>query len=138
MSIRTSCPGPRDRRFRGFTLVELVIAVLIIAILSTFSILTYRWMLDKARMTQAKTVLQHLVKAESIFYGENDRYTDDLTRIDFNPVKYEYYQVSVVLDNNMKNFTGTASGVGPMAGDRWFVTKDKDPYQDNTSPFFRQ
>ena len=26
-------------------------------------------------------------------------------------------------------------GVGVMAGDRWYVTKDREPYQDNTSPF---
>jgi prepilin-type N-terminal cleavage/methylation domain-containing protein len=137
MRIRKSGLRPRERRIRGFTIIELVIAIFIISILCALSILTYRWMLDKARMTQAKTVLQHLVKAESIYYSENDHYTDDLTRIDFNPVKYDYYQVTVILDNTMTNFTGTATGIGPMAGDRWFVTKEKDPYQDNTSPFFR-
>jgi hypothetical protein len=41
----------------------------------------------------------------------------------------------VVLDNNALNYTGIATGVGAMAGDRWYVTKDRNPYQDNTSPF---
>ena len=127
----------RGKRTRGFTLVELVIAMLIIAILSTFAMFIYRYMLDKARMTQAITVLQQLVKAETVYYSENDLYTDDIRKLDFNPVKYDYYQVSVTLDNTMKDFTGTASGIGPMTGDRWYVTRDKDPYQDNTSPFFR-
>ena len=137
MRIPDTASRPHKGRLRGFTLVELVIAILIIAILSTFAIFTYRWMLNKARMTQARTALQHLVKGETVFFSENDRYTDDLSRIDFNPVKYDYYQVSVVLDNDAMNFTGIASGIGTMAGDRWFVTKDKNPYQDNTSPFFR-
>jgi type IV pilus assembly protein PilE len=128
---------PGERRPGGFTLVELVIVLLIIAILSSLGIYTYRWMLTKARMTQAKTALHHLVKTETVYFGENDRYTANLSLIDFNPVVYDYYQISVVLDNTAKNFTGIATGIGSMTGDRWYVTKDLAPYQDNTSPFFR-
>ncbi len=81
-------------------------------------------MVNKARMTQAKTVLSHLAKTETIYFTEHDRYTDNVILLDFDPVKYPYYQVSVVLDNGAKNYTGIASGVGAMAGDRWYVTKD--------------
>lgn len=128
---------PGKRRARGFTLVELTIAILLVGILSTIAIYTYRGLLAKARMTQAKIALRHLVKAETIYYGDHDVYTDDLDKIDFNPLKYDFYTISVALDNTMKNFTGTATGTGSMSGDRWHVTKDMQPYQDNASPFFR-
>ncbi|MBP2676795.1 MAG: hypothetical protein H6Q84_3635, partial [Deltaproteobacteria bacterium] len=94
--------------------------------------------LEKARMTEAKVVLQHLVKAETIYYGEHDVYTTDISKLDFNPVKYDYYTVTIALDNDMKNFTGTATGTGRMTGDRWYVRKEMQPYQDNTSPFFNK
>ena len=96
---------------------------------------TYRMMINKARMTQAKTVLGHLTKTEATFFSDHDRYTDNIVLLDFDPVKYNYYEISVVLDNDALNYTGIATGVGIMAGDRWWVTKDSGPYQDNTSPF---
>jgi prepilin-type N-terminal cleavage/methylation domain-containing protein len=135
---RLAPPFSRRRRIRGsrgFTLIEIVLVLVLIGILASMAVTTYRTMVNKARMTQAKTVLSHLTKTETIYYSDHDRYTDNVTLLDFDPVKYPNYEVSVVLDNDAKNFTGIATGVGPMAGDRWYVTKDGAPYQDNTSPF---
>ncbi|MGB5196599.1 MAG: prepilin-type N-terminal cleavage/methylation domain-containing protein, partial [Candidatus Deferrimicrobium sp.] len=109
---------------RGFTLIEITIVLLLIGILASMAIYTYGRMINKARMTQAKTVLSHLTKTETIYFTEHDVYTDNVILLDFDPVKYPYYQVSVVLDNGAKNYTGIATGVGPMVGDRWYVTKD--------------
>jgi len=120
---------------RGFTLIELTIVVALIAILAGLAVYTYRTMINKARMTQAKTVLSHLTKTEATYFSDHDRYTDNVALLDFDPVKYNYYDISVVLDNDAMNYTGIATGVGIMAGDRWYVTKDRDPYQDNTSPY---
>jgi len=120
---------------RGFTLIELTIVVALIAILAGLAVYTYRTMINKARMTQAKTVLSHLTKTEATYFSDHDRYTDNVALLDFDPVKYNYYMISVVLDKDALNYTGIATGVNVMAGDRWYVTKDRDPYQDNTSPY---
>ena len=129
-------PAPSGRTGgRGFTLIEIALVLVLIGILATIAVSTYRGMTDKARMTQAKTVLSHLTKTEAIYFTEHDVYTDCVVLLDFDPVKYPFYQVSVVLDNDAKNYLGIATGVGPMVGDRWFITKDRDPFQDNTSPF---
>ena len=116
-------------------MIELAIVVMIIGILAALAVFSYRMMVNKARMTQAKTVLGHLTKTEANYFSDHDLYTDNVALLDFDPVKYNYYEVSVVLDNDAKNYTGIATGVGIMAGDRWYVTRDRDPYQDNTSPF---
>ena len=128
-------PGDQRNSMCGFTLIELTIVILLIGILAAIAGSTYRTMVFKARMTQAKTLLGHLTKTEATYFSDYDRYTDNVLLLDFDPVKYNYYEISVVLDNDAKNYTGTATGVGAMAGDRWYVTKDRDPHQDNTSPF---
>ena len=128
-------PGNQRNGRSGFTLIEIAIVVLLIGVLAAMAIFSYRMMINKARMTQAKTVLGHLTKTEATYFSDHDRYTDNIVLLNFDPVKYNYYEISVVLDNDAMNYTGIATGVGVMAGDRWYVTKDRNPYQDNTSPF---
>jgi prepilin-type N-terminal cleavage/methylation domain-containing protein len=128
---------PADHRNgrHGFTLIELTIVLLLVGILAAIAISTYRMMVNKARMTQAKTVLSHLTKTETIYFSEHDVYTDNVILLDFDPVKYPYYLVSVVLDNDAKNYTGIATGVDVMAGDWWTITRDGVPVQADNSVF---
>jgi prepilin-type N-terminal cleavage/methylation domain-containing protein len=120
---------------RGFTLIEITIVLVLIGILAAMAISTYRMMINKARMTQAKTVLHHLTKTEATYFSDHDRYTDNVVLLEFDPVKYPYYNVSVVLDNNAWNYLGIATGVGPMTGDWWTITKDGVPVQADNSVF---
>jgi prepilin-type N-terminal cleavage/methylation domain-containing protein len=125
----------RDRR-RGFTLIEIAVVLVLIGILSTMALFTYRMMINKARMTQAKSVLGHLAKTEASYFNDQGRYSDNVALLDFDPVKYDYYEVSVVLlDDNAANYKGTATGIGVMTGDSWTITRDGQPIQADNSAF---
>ena len=123
------------RGSRGFTIIELAVVVVIVGILASIAVYTYGKFADKARMTQAKTTLKHLQKTETIYFSENQEYTDNLALLDFDPEKYNFYVVSIVTDNTRMNFTGIATGVDTMAGDKWSIGPVGDPEQDNTSTF---
>ena len=82
-----------------------------------------------------RQVLGHLTKTQATYFSDHDIYTDNIVLINFDPVKYNYYEVSVVLDNGAKNYTGIATGVGIMAGDSWTITKDGQPVQADNSVF---
>lgn len=130
--VRNAGSGNVERH-RGFTLIELAITLLIIGLLASLAVYTYSKLANKARFTQAKTVLKHLQKTETVYFSENDRYTDNVALIDFDPVKYPYYEVSITLSDNATKYIGTATGVGAMKGDLWTITRDGEPEQDNTA-----
>jgi len=123
LTLRSRAGNPCTRSTRGFTLIELMIAILLIGILAGLAVYIYGIMVNKARMSQAPIVLKHLEKAETIFYSDSNRYTDDVKIIDYDPVKYDYYRVTVTVDNTGQDFLGVATGIGPMAGDVWQITK---------------
>ncbi len=123
------------RPARGFTIIELALVLAITAILGSLAVLTYTRYANMARFTQAKTVLKHLQKTEIIYFTEHEHYTDNVSVLDFDPTRYNYYTISVVLDNSAYNFTGYATGTGAMTGDRWFIHRDDEPTQDNSSTF---
>ncbi len=122
-------PGNRKGR-RAFTLLELLLVLVIVSILAAIAVFTYKRIVNKARFTQAQTALKHLQKTETIYFSEHDIYMDNTVVIDFDPTKYDYYQVTVALDNGGKVFTGTATGIGAMAGDLWHIHQDGEAVHD--------
>ncbi len=67
----------------GFSLIELMIVVAIIAILAAISYPSYRDSVRKSRRVDAKSVLTDIAQMQETFYARNGRYTDDMTDLGF-------------------------------------------------------
>ena len=63
---------------RGVTLVELLTVIVIIAILSSIAVPTYRSYVLRAQRTEATATLLRVQAAEEKFFAQNNIYADDL------------------------------------------------------------
>jgi type IV pilus assembly protein PilE len=66
---------PPARRQRGFTLIELVIAMVIASILAAIAIPSYTSYIMKSRRTEAKSTLLNIASLEERYYSTNNTYT---------------------------------------------------------------
>lgn len=67
-----------NRRFAGFTLIELAIVLLIVAILMAVAIPSYRkYVVRSNRVDAQRTLVDIAAREEQVFYGKN-AYTKDL------------------------------------------------------------
>ncbi len=58
----------------GFTIVELLIVIVVIAILATISIVAFNGVQEKARDSQRRHDIGQLAKALELYYADNNRY----------------------------------------------------------------
>lgn len=71
-------------RLRGFTLIELMIAVAIIGILAAVAYPAYMQSVRKAHRADAKTALLDLAQREERYMSTANKYTDDAVALGYN------------------------------------------------------
>jgi type IV pilus assembly protein PilE len=113
---------------RGVTLIELMTVVVVMAIIASIAVPTYRKYLIRAQRSEAKIALLQLQTAQEKFYLQNNAYTDKVTTSSTaeNPglglpgtSETGRYKIAVALGAGGQTYVATAS---PLVGQ----TDDKD------------
>ncbi len=81
--MKNRCAG----RLGGFTLIELLVVVLIIGILAAIALPKYEKAVNRARYTQAQTLLTALWQAQQVYYMANGSYTTHFSDLDIDVPK---------------------------------------------------
>lgn len=114
---------PRTPSERGVTLIELVIATAVLAVLCTLAVSSYRQHVLRAQRTEAKTELLRVHARQERFYGRNGyRYADDLTQLGYAvandaPTAGGRYLISIDAGADGAAFTARAKAAPAMAPD---------------------
>jgi type IV pilus assembly protein PilE len=120
---------PNQKR-KGFTLIELMITVAIVAILAAIAIPSYQNQIRKSRRTSAKTALLDLSGREEKYYATNNNYPASLSSVGYSTVdatgalqvpnntNEDYYSVTITLNTPpATGYTATATPVGDQQND---------------------
>ena len=94
----------KNKKTKGFTLVELVIAVLIIGVIGAISMPMYFRAVEKSRATEAFSVLGSIAKAQQRTKLATNEFTDKLAELDINP-KFYSQQDESSFDTQYFDFT---------------------------------
>jgi len=89
----------------GFSLVELMIVVAIVAIISAFAYPSYQRYVIKAKRTVAQNALLQVADRQQQFFMDNKRFAADLTNLGFGANPY------VVNDDGAPTVAGDAQAV---------------------------
>jgi prepilin-type N-terminal cleavage/methylation domain-containing protein len=100
---------------KGFTLIEVLMVVLIVGILASLAMPQYTKVVEKAKMSEAKTVLSAIRTSEGVYFMENDSYTETLASLDLDAGVYAdgLFSYSLKLDGtDLTKFTIEAKRLG--------------------------
>jgi type IV pilus assembly protein PilE len=91
----------------GFTLVELMIVVAIVAILAAIAIPAYQKQIMQSRESSAKSALLDLARREETFYSSNNYYTTQLDSLGYNSSNITSNAIQVPNNTNEAYYTVT-------------------------------
>jgi general secretion pathway protein G len=109
-----------DRRPRGFTLIELMLAIVVLGVLTTLAIAGYSSYMEKARVARAEGDLTSIEAQIALYEAEHNQLPTSLAQIGestlLDPWGHAYYYL---------DFTGL-QGKGKMRKDRNLVPINSD------------
>ncbi|HEX6992703.1 MAG TPA: type IV pilin protein [Gammaproteobacteria bacterium] len=102
----------------GITLIELMIVVIVVGVLATIAVPSYRQYSIRAQRTEAKSALLQLAANQERFYTRNgNTFVSNLASIDMPAVtEGNRYRLAVTVAN-AQTFTATATAINGMTDD---------------------
>jgi type IV pilus assembly protein PilE len=99
----------------GFTLIELVVAIVIVGILAAIAIPAYSGYVAKSHRTDAKTALLDMASMEERFFSTNNSYSQNPSDLGYTgalpfPVGSGYYNITVLTVVAAVAPSGTTNG----------------------------
>ena len=76
---------------QGFTLVELLIVIVIIAILTVVSLVAYNGLQNQAKTSAAKSTVDSVAKKAELYNTEEGKYPEDIAKLTTADTKKSYY-----------------------------------------------
>jgi len=106
------------KKYRGFTLIELMITVAIIAILASIALPAYNNYIYKARRADGMEALMKLQLAQEKYRRTHTAYTNDLAMLDgIGATSAEGHYVIALTSATATVYVATATAQGAQAGD---------------------
>lgn len=102
---------------KGFTLIELMIVVVIIALLAGIGIPSYLKSVVKTRRSDAKVALTELAQLQESFFADNQQYANTLDKLGKTGLSPEEYYEIKISQSSARNFLLEATPRGSQASD---------------------
>jgi type IV pilus assembly protein PilE len=108
-------------RARGFSFVEVMIAIAIIAALTAMATMAYGRYAFRSRRTDAHHMLMTIAHGEERWYATYNRYTDDASKLGYDSdalSSHAYYELTLtVADAAAQSYVATAAPINAQASD---------------------
>lgn len=133
--------NPPRTTLDGFTLVELMVTVAVVAILATIAMANYSSQIQKSRRTDARSAVMDLAGREEKLFSTTNAYSGTPSDLGYGAVGAVwpitvgsgYYQVSVTVANPPISYLITATTFGSQVSDAKCITLSVDQLGSQTS-----
>ena len=122
----------------GFTLIELIVCLAILAVLTTLAVPIHLEAVEGAKAVEATSALTEVIRLERLRYADTGTYTADLHELGFKLVhslQYTELYVEVHKDAKGWGYRAFAMPIGARTADQgWAVTSRADGTLDSSLP----